>query len=112
MRFAKATAKRIRVSPKKAKLVADLIRGMEAKKAYLQLKYSKLKSARYMKETLKSAVANAKDQFNVEIENLKIKEVKIDEGPTMKRSRSKNRGGRTPMMKRTSHFSIVLSCES
>ena len=105
---ARAITKNVRISPKKARLAAGLIRKKNANSAILQLRYSKLKGARLFKKTLDSAVANAKVKFAANIDDLQIKEVKVDEGPTMKRRRSKNRGGTTQMLKRTSHLTVVL----
>lgn len=110
MEYAKAKTKRVRISPRKARLAASLIRGLLAEEALFQLKSSKLKGSKLLKKTLDSAIANAKDKFGEE-KKLKIFEVRVDEGPTMKRGKSKNRGGRVPIMKRTSHFTIVLAFE-
>jgi large subunit ribosomal protein L22 len=111
MEYAKAKTKRVRISPRKARLAASLIRGLLAEEALFQLKSSKLKGSKLLKKTLDSAIANAKDKFGAEEKKLKIFEVRVDEGPTMKRGKSKNRGGRVPIMKRTSHFTIVLAFE-
>ncbi len=81
---------------------------MPAQKAVVQLRYSKLKASRLLKKTLDSALANAKVKFAAAAEELKVKEVKVDEGPVMKRRRFRNKGGMSPMIRRTSHFTIVL----
>ena len=109
MQKAKAITKYVRISPFKARRAADLIRKMKVEDAFLQLKYSNLKGARLLKKTLDSAVANAETQLDARKENLKIAEVKVDEGPTLKRSKPKNRGGQTAIKKRTSHFTVVLT---
>lgn len=113
MRFARALTKYIRISPRKARLAAGIIRNkkLSVEDAGLQLKYSNLKAGRLLKKTLDSAVANAEVNLDVKREDLKIMEVRIDEGPTLKRAKSKNRGGRVPIMKRTSHFTVVVGCE-
>lgn len=108
MKRAKAITKYVRVSPQKARLAAALIRGRSVEEAYLQLMYSNLKSGRLLKKTLDSAVANAETQLDVQRRDLKISEVRVDEGPTLKRAKSKSKGGRVPILKRTSHFSIVV----
>lgn len=108
MSRAKAITKYIRVSPRKARLAADLIRKKSVDDAYTQLMFSPLKSSKLLKKTLDSAVANAETQLNVQKRDLKIAEVRIDEGPTLKRAKSKSRGGRVPINKRTSHFTIVV----
>ena len=111
MKFAKAVTKFVRISPRKARRAADLIRNLSVEDAVLQLRYSRLKGGVLLKKTLDSAVANAQTQLDARKENLKIFEVKVDEGPTMKRAKSKSRGGRVSVMKRTSHFTVVLSSD-
>jgi large subunit ribosomal protein L22 len=111
MTNAKAISKYIRISPRKARLAAGLIRGLSVSQATLQLLHSNLKSGRLLKKTLDSAVANAETQLDVRREDLKVKEVRIDEGPRLKRAKPKNRGGRHPILKRTSHFTVVVSSE-
>lgn len=111
MRFAKAKTKYVRISPRKARLAAGLIRNLSVEEAVFQLKHSRLKGGKLLKKTLDSAIANAETGLDAKRENLKVFEVRVDEGPTMKRAKSKNRGGRVPIMKRMSHFTIVLSSE-
>lgn len=108
MENAIARTKNVRISPKKARLAAALIRNIDAQKAVVQLRFSKLKASRLLKKTLDSAIANAKVKFAASAEELKVKVVKIDEGPVMKRRRSRNKGGMSSMLRRTSHFTIVL----
>ena len=108
---ARAITKYIRISPRKARYAAGLIRKLPVEKALIQLEFSCLKGARLLYKTLKSAVANAETQFDAKRENLIVHEVRVDEGPTMKRAKSRNRGGRAPIMKRMSHFTIVVASE-
>ncbi|MCB1067276.1 MAG: 50S ribosomal protein L22 [Simkania sp.] len=108
MMEARAKTKYVRISPRKARLAADLIRGMKVEEAFTQLMFSNLKGGRLLQKTLNSAVANAETQFSVQRRDLRIKEVRVDEGPTMKRAKSKSRGGRVPIMKRMSHFTVVV----
>lgn len=112
MREAIAKTKYIRISPRKARLAADLIRGKGVEEALLQLLYSNLKGGRLLKKTLDSAIANAETLHSVQRRDLKVKEVRVDAGPTMKRAKSKSRGGRVPILKRTSHFTVVVGTES
>ncbi|CCB90000.1 50S ribosomal protein L22 [Simkania negevensis] len=105
---ARAKTKYVRISPRKARLAADLIRGMKVEEAFTQLMFSNLKGGRLLQKTLNSAVANAETQFSVQRRDLRIKEIRVDEGPTMKRAKSKSRGGRVPIMKRMSHFTVVV----
>lgn len=109
MSKAKAITKYVRISPRKARLAAGLIRGLSVSEATSQLIFSNLKAGRLLKKTLDSAVANAETLFDMRRENLKVLEVRVDAGPTLKRAKPKNRGGRHPIMKRTSHFTVVVS---
>lgn len=109
MQKARAITKYVRISPYKARRAADLIRNMKVEDAFFQLKYCNLKGARLLLKTLDSAVANAETQLDARKENLKILEVKVDDGPTIKRSKPKNKGGQVPIKKRTSHFTVVLT---
>lgn len=110
MNEAKAITKYVRISPRKARLAAALIRGLTVPEATQQLLYCNLKAGRLLKKTLDSAVANAETQIDdARRENLYIAEVRVDAGPTLKRSKPKNRGGQHPIMKRTSHFTVIVS---
>lgn len=111
MQNAKAKSKFVRITPRKARLAAGLIRGLKVENAGLQLMNSPLRGARLLKKTLDSAVANAETQLDVRKSDLIVTEVRVDAGPVSKRGKSKSRGGRVPIMKRTSHFTIVLSTE-
>lgn len=106
-----AKSKYIRIPPRKARLAADLIRGLPVEAAGLQLMFCKLKAGRILKKTLDSAVANAETQSNIQRRDLKVKEVRVDCGPTLKRAKPKNKGGSHPIMKRTSHFTVVVSAD-
>lgn len=110
MTGAKAITKYIRISPRKARLAAGLIRGLPVEQATLQLQFSQLKGGRLLKKTLDSAVANA-EQMDLRREEIIVKEVRVDAGPTLKRAKPKNRGGRHPILKRTSHFTVVVGKE-
>lgn len=111
MEMARAVSKYLRIPPRKARLAADLIRGLYVEEAALQLEHSQLKGGRLLKKTLDSAVANAETRLGVQRRDLKVKEVRIDCGPVLKRAKAKNKGGSAPVMKRTSHFTIVVATE-
>jgi len=111
MLFAKAKTRFVRVSPRKARFLADLVRGLSVEDAFYQLYYSRTKSGKALLKTLKSAVANAETLHNAKREKMKIFEVKVDEGPRWKRAKSRNKGGRSLILKKTTHFNIVLSME-
>ncbi len=108
MNRAKAITKYVRISPRKARLAAGLIRGLTVSEASIQLDYSQLKGGRLLKKTLDSAVANGENEKDMRREDMRVIEVRIDEGPTLKRAKPRNRGGRHPIMKRTSHFTVVV----
>ncbi len=108
MSNAKSISKYLRISPRKARLAAGLIRGRGVAEASFQLENSGLKGGRLLKKTLDSAVANAENNNELRRENLKVIEVRIDEGPRLKRSKPKNKGGSHPFMKRTSHFTVIV----
>ena len=79
--------------------------------ATAQLVYSELKAGRLLKKTLDSAVANAENNEDLRREDLRVKEVRIDVGPTWKRGKSRSRGMRAPIKKRTSHITVVVGTE-
>lgn len=111
MGLAKAKTKYVRISPRKARYAADLIRGLSVEKATLQLQYSNLRGGRLLKKTLDSAVANAETQLDARRETLRICEIRVDPGPILRRSKPRSRGSSVPVNKRTSHFTIVLTNE-
>jgi large subunit ribosomal protein L22 len=108
MNEAKAITKYVRISPRKARLAAGLIRGLPVLKAGVQLSFSSLKGGQLLKKTLESAVSNAETTLDLRRENLKVIEVRVDEGPRLKRAKPKNKGGRHPIIKRTSHFTVIV----
>lgn len=111
MQTAKSVTKYVRIPPRKARLAADLIRGLNVEDATLQLLASQLKAGRLIEKTLRTAVADAENLFNVQRQNLFVYEVKVDAGPVLKRAKSKSKGGRVPVMKRTSHFTVVVAAK-
>ncbi|MDP7070266.1 MAG: 50S ribosomal protein L22 [Phycisphaerales bacterium] len=96
-----------RIAPRKARLVADLIRGLRVDDAMNELEFSKKRAAWYLKAVLKSAIANAEER-DVDVTSLVVAESRVDEGPTIKRFQPKDRGRAHPIHKRTSHLHIVL----
>jgi large subunit ribosomal protein L22 len=108
METAKAITKFMRVPPRKARLAADLVRGKPVEEALAQLAYCGMKGGAILKKTIDSAVANAEMQYDLKKSNLKVLEVRVDEGPRLKRSTKKARGSRIPILKRMSHFTVVV----
>jgi large subunit ribosomal protein L22 len=109
MQMGMAKMKHVRISPRKARLAADLIRGRGVEDAKVQLRNSSLRGGRLLLKALNSAVANAETQANAKREELRVVEVRVDAGPTMKRAKPKNKGGSHPIMKRTSQFTIIVA---
>ena len=96
-----------RIAPRKARLVADMIRGMTADEATTALELSKKRAAWYYKAVLKSALANAEEK-DADLGRLVISESRVDEGPVIKRFQPKDRGRAHPIHKRTSHLHLSL----
>ncbi len=106
---AKAVAKQVRVSPRKARLVIDLVRGKEIGEAIGILKNTPNKAAKVIEKVLTSAVANAENNHGMIADELYVSEAYIDEGPTMKRYKPRAMGQASPINKRTSHVTIKVA---
>lgn len=105
----KSVAKTVRVTPRKARLVLDEIRGMDVDQAAAVLQYTPNAASEVIAKVLKSAVANATNNHQLEEEKLYISACYADEGVTMKRFRPRAKGSAAPIMKRTSHITVVVS---
>lgn len=105
----KAKAKHVKMSPRKVRLVVDVARGKEVQAALEQLKFINKLAVKPVVKLINSAVANARHNFEIEPDNLYIKEIKVDGGPTARRWMPKAFGRATPLRKRTSHINLVLS---
>ncbi len=103
-----ATAKNIKVSPRKVRLVADSIRELSVARALTALMVSRKRGAVSLKKAMDSAVANAVNNSSAKKDDLKIKEINVTEGIRYKRYHFAGRGRTRPYMKRTSHINIVL----
>lgn len=108
---ARAIAKGVRIAPRKARLVIDLIRGKSVSEADTILSNLNKEAVRISKKVLTSAVANAENNLHLEKENLNVKEAFVNEGQPLKRMRFGSRGHVDPMKRRTSHITIVVSDE-
>ena len=104
----KAAARFIRISPRKIRLVMDQVRGEKVEAAINQLTFAPQKGARILKKLLSSAVANAEQDTNVDVDTLYIKQIYANEGPTLKRWRPRAQGRATRIRKRTSHLTVIL----
>ena len=105
----KARAKFIRISPKKVRLAADLIRGLDVAEAIVQLQFSQKNAALPLVKLIKSAIANGEENEDLKRNNLFVKEITVDGGPTLKRWMPKAMGRATPLIKRSSHINLVLA---
>ena len=105
----KAQAKYIRISPRKARIVVDQIRGKKVEDARLALRFITRSAAEIVETTLNSAVANAEDQHHLRAESLVISKAYVDEGPTIKRYRPRAKGAASHINKRTCHITIIVS---
>lgn len=104
----KANLNYLRISPRKVRLVADLVRGKSVAQADAILRFLKKRASLPLRKLLKSAIANAKHNFNSEKENLTIKSIRVDQGPTLKRFMPRARGMAAGIKKRSSHISLIL----
>lgn len=106
---AKAIARTVRIAPRKARLVVDLIRGKSVTEADKILTNLNKEAARITYKVLTSAVANAENNLGLDKQKLFVKEAYVGEGQTMKRARMGSRGHVDPILKRTSHITVVVS---
>ncbi|NTV51234.1 MAG: 50S ribosomal protein L22 [Desulfobulbaceae bacterium] len=105
---AKALARQIRISPQKARLIADLVRGKDVAEAINTLRFMPKKGARIMRKVIESALANASQNEAIDVDTLYVKTVFIDGGPMLKRIMPRAQGRANRILKRTSHITVVL----
>ena len=106
---AKAIARYVRVSPRKARIVVDLVRGKSVEQAREILAFTNRAIAETVEKCLNSAVANAENQYHVDADALYVKTCFVDEGPTMKRIRPRAKGSASRINKRMSHITVVVA---
>jgi large subunit ribosomal protein L22 len=106
---ARATAKFLRVPPRKARRVVDVIRGKRVDRALDLLRFTPLSAAKAIEKILRSAVANAENNFSMKPESLVIAQVTVDNGPSFKRVEARARGQAGYKRKRMSHVTIIVS---
>ena len=106
---ARAIAKNVKIAPRKARLVIDLVRGKSVVEADIILANMNKEAARLIRKVLTSATANAENNLGLKKEDLKVSQAFIDEGLVMKRMKFGSRGHVDPIKKRTSHITIVVS---
>ncbi|MGB3367832.1 MAG: 50S ribosomal protein L22 [Acidaminobacteraceae bacterium] len=105
----KSVAKNIRISPRKMKPIANLIRGKSVKEASAILKFTPRKGARLLIKVLDSAIANAENNHGMDVEKLYVSEVYANQAPTMKRFTAGSMGRANPVLRRTSHIGVSVS---
>jgi ribosomal protein L22 len=105
----RAKARFVRVAPRKARLVADQVRGLPVTDARTLLQFSSRGAARDVARLIDSAAANAEANHELIAEDLRVSDIRVDEGPTLKRWRARARGRATRIDKKTSHLSVALT---
>lgn len=106
---AKAVARNVRIAPRKARLVIDLIRGKSVEEAFAILRFTPRAASPIIEKVLSSAVANAEHNHNMDPSRLVVEKAYVDEGPTMKRYMPRAMGRASRINKRTSHITVVVS---
>jgi len=106
--FVNAKLRNLRIAPRKVRLVVDLVRGKKVSEAQAILKFVAKKGAEPVFKLLNSAVANAKNNFQIDSENLFISKITVDEGPKLKRWMPRARGSASEIQKKSSHITLVL----
>ena len=105
----KAKAKYIRMSPRKVRIVLDVIRGLTTEKALAQLTFINKRAVKPVRKLILSAIANGENNYSLDKNNLYIRKIVANEGPTLHRWMPRARGRATPVRKRTSHIEVVLA---
>jgi len=104
----RAVAKNTGISPRKARLLVDMVRGKKVDEALTMLKFVPSPTARIVAKVIKSAAANAENVFQMSPSDLRIVEISADEARTLKRFRAKARGRVSPILKRSSHITVIV----
>jgi large subunit ribosomal protein L22 len=105
---AKAIAKHIRIAPRKIRIVVDLIRGKKVGEAFSILKFTPKVGSGVVEKVLRSAVANAEHNFDMNVDKLFVSEIFVDQGSTMKRVHPRSRGQAFKILKHYSHVTVVV----
>lgn len=104
----RAVAKYVRIAPRKTRLVVDAVRGRKVTEALALLRFVPSPAAKEVAKVIKSAAANAENNFQMSQTDLQIVQIMADEGPTLKRFRPRAHGRVSPILKRTSHITVVV----
>ena len=105
---AKAIARYVRIAPRKLRIVIDLIRGKAVGEAFAILKHTPMVGSEVIEKVLRSAVANAEHNYDMNVDNLIVSSCFIDQGPTMKRIHPRFRGQAFKILKRSSHVTVAV----
>jgi ribosomal protein L22 len=105
----KASARYVRIAPRKARLIADQVRGMHIEKARALLQFSPRGAAKDIHKLIDSAAANAENNHDLIGDEMRVSSITVDEGPTLRRFRPRAMGRATPINKRTSHIAVALT---
>lgn len=105
----RAKISHLRVAPRKARLVCDLVRGKKVDQALDILRFTKRGCSRDILKLIQSAVANANYKGGVDVDNLYVHRITVDQATILKRSLPRARGMATPIQKKTSHITVILS---
>ena len=105
----RAIAKDTGVPPRKVRLLVDMVRGKKVAEALTVLRFTPSPTARIVAKVIKSAAANAEDNFQMPPEDLEIVRIFVDEAPTLKRFRPRSRGRASPILKRSSHITVIIA---
>lgn len=108
----KATAKYVRISPQKVRKIIDAVKGEPVEEGLAMLRFMPQKAAGMVRKVLRSAVANADQNTDMDVDTLVIRNITADQGPMLKRFRARARGRGTRILKRTSHITVTLSDKS
>ena len=108
----RAVAKYMRVSPQKVRMLVDAVKGKPVETGLTSLKFMPQKAARVVEKVVRSAVANADQNPEIDVDSLVIRNITVDGGPTLKRWRPRARGRATRILKRTAHITVILAEES
>jgi large subunit ribosomal protein L22 len=107
----RASSRYVRVAPRKARLIADQVRGLQIDRARALLQFSPRGAAEDIGKLIESAAANAENNHDLVADEMRVAEITVDEGPTLRRFRPRALGRATPINKRTSHIAVALSPE-
>jgi large subunit ribosomal protein L22 len=107
----RASSRYVRIAPRKARLIADQVRGLQIDRARALLQFSPRGAAHDIGKLIESAAANAENNHDLVADEMRVAEITVDEGPTLRRYRPRALGRATPINKRTSHIAVALSPE-